>query len=121
VNAPTLPGNRRLLLLAGVAVVALLAIVLVVRSCGGDEEAPPQSEVAKLVPDTTLVFADLSTDRDREAVERAADLAHRFGAYRAPTRTSTRRRTSTRGSARRRRSRSSTPASRRRARSWRSR
>jgi uncharacterized protein DUF3352 len=80
VNAPTVPGNRRLLLLGGAAIVVLLAVVLLVRSCGGDD-APPQSEAAKLMPDTTLVFVDISTDTGRDAVKRASDMANRFGAY----------------------------------------
>ncbi|HEX8122150.1 MAG TPA: DUF3352 domain-containing protein [Solirubrobacteraceae bacterium] len=79
-NAPAVPGNRRLLVLAGAAAAALLAIVLLVRACGGDDK-PPQSEAAKLMPDSTLVFVDISTDGDRDAVKRAADMANRFGAY----------------------------------------
>jgi hypothetical protein len=64
------------------AAVALIAIVLVVRACTGDEDSkPPTNEAAKLVPIDTLVFASVSTDDERPAVERARDLARRFGAY----------------------------------------
>lgn len=70
---------RRLAVLAGAVALAVLAVV-VARGWGGDD-APPQSDAARLVPDGALVFASLSTDGDREAVERAADLAERFGAY----------------------------------------
>lgn len=72
--------DRRVL--AAAAAVALIAlVVLLVRSCGGSDDDALQSRVADLLPDTTLVFVDLSTDQDRDAVKRAADLAHRFGAY----------------------------------------
>jgi len=64
------------------AAVALLAVVLLVRACtGGGESTPPRAEAAKLVPVETLVFASVSTDTDRDAVEEARDLARRFGAY----------------------------------------
>ncbi len=75
-----LPGNRRLALLVGAVAVALLAVVLVLRACGS-EDVPPASGAAQIVPDTALVFASLSTDGDRDAVERASKLARRFGAY----------------------------------------
>ena len=80
-NAPAIPGNRRLVLLVGGAV-AILALVLVVRACGGGgSDDAPALRAADLLPAETLVFADLSTDGDREAVDRAAEMAGRFGAY----------------------------------------
>jgi hypothetical protein len=77
----TLPGNRRLAVLVAGAAVAILAAVLLLRACGGDEAKAPQSDAVKLVPEDTLVFASLSTDGGRDAVERAQQLADRFGAY----------------------------------------
>jgi hypothetical protein len=79
----TLEIDRRAVAWGVAAAIALLAIVLVVRACtGGDEGAkPPASDAAKLVPLETLVFASVSTDQDRQADERARDLARRFGAY----------------------------------------
>ncbi|MDQ3742454.1 MAG: DUF3352 domain-containing protein [Actinomycetota bacterium] len=79
----TLPGNRRLVALVAVAAVTFLAIALVMRACGGDSgsDGPPAAEAVKLMPADTLLYAGLSTDGDRDAVQRAADLAQRFGAY----------------------------------------
>ncbi|HEV2061581.1 MAG TPA: DUF3352 domain-containing protein, partial [Solirubrobacteraceae bacterium] len=77
----TLPGNRRLGLLALGIAVALVAMVMVVRACTGGGSESPQAEAAKLVPAETLVFASLSTDTGREAVEKARDLARRFAAF----------------------------------------
>jgi hypothetical protein len=80
VNAPAIPANRRLVALVLGGAVALLAVLLLVRACGGADE-PPKSEAASFFPDTSLVFASLSTDGDRDAVQRAVDVAERFGAY----------------------------------------
>jgi hypothetical protein len=68
------------MLVIGVAL-ALVAVVLVLRACGGGSDAPPAAEAIELMPDSTLVFASLSTDGDRAAVERAGELARRFAAY----------------------------------------
>jgi hypothetical protein len=70
--------RRVLALLAGALVVAGLAVVAL-RAFGGDE--PPADGAARLAPKDTLVWVHLSTDRDRGAVERASDLAGRFGSY----------------------------------------
>ena len=79
-KAPALPGNRRLAgLVLGLAALVVLAVVALRTVGGGDE--PPQSRADELVPEATLVFASLSTDGDRDAVQRAAELAGRFGAY----------------------------------------
>ncbi|HEX2088291.1 MAG TPA: DUF3352 domain-containing protein [Solirubrobacteraceae bacterium] len=75
-----LAGNRRLALLALAAAVAFLAVVLLARSGGGGGD-PPASEAARLVPAETLVFASLSTDGGRDAVDQARDLAARFDSY----------------------------------------
>ncbi|HEV2814071.1 MAG TPA: DUF3352 domain-containing protein [Solirubrobacteraceae bacterium] len=66
-----------------VLVAVLLAVVLLVRAlAGGDgSDEPPSNRAAEIVPDTTLVFANLSTDGDRDAVQRAADMAERFEGY----------------------------------------
>ena len=79
----TLAIDRRTVAYGVATAVALVAIVLGVRACtGGDEGGePPKTAAAKLVPADTLVFASLSTDPDRPPVERARDLARRFGAY----------------------------------------
>ena len=79
-NAPAAIGNRRLAIAVG-AVVAAIALVLVLRACSGGGDEPPKDDAAAFFPDTSLVFATLSTDGDRSAVERAADMAARFGAY----------------------------------------
>jgi Protein of unknown function (DUF3352) len=81
VRAPAI--DRRTVAYGVAAAIALLAIVLVVRACagGGESGEPPQAAAAKLVPADTLVFASLSTDTERPAVERARDLVRRFGAY----------------------------------------
>ena len=74
--------DRRTAAYGVAAALALLAIVLVVRACaGGGDKEPPSVAAARLVPPETLVFASLSTDGDRAAVQRARDLARRFGAY----------------------------------------
>ena len=75
----TLQSMRLPLVVA--AVVAVLGIVLVVRACTGEEAEPPRAEAAKLVPVDALVFASLSTDTDRDAVEEARDLARRFAGF----------------------------------------
>ena len=75
-----LPGNRRLMLLVAALVAVALAAVLVVRACAGGDE-PPRSAIDELLPDTTLVYASVSTDGDRGATERLADLVARFDAY----------------------------------------
>jgi hypothetical protein len=80
VSAPAVRGNRRLALLLGAVAVAAVALVLLLRAWGGEEE-PPATKAAQLMPDATLVFAGVSTDGDREAVDRMADLAERFDAY----------------------------------------
>jgi hypothetical protein len=74
--------DRRAVVMGVAAAVALLAIVLIARACaGGGDDSPPAEGAAKLVPADTLVFASVSTDTGREAVEQARDLARRFGAY----------------------------------------
>lgn len=76
-----LPGNRRFRLALAVlaAAVAIVLVVLLVRSAGGDE--PPALKATQLVPENTLVYVGVSTDRDRDGVKRALDLAERFGAW----------------------------------------
>lgn len=60
---------------AGVAL--LLAVVLIARGCGSDEKAPATA-AARLVPADALVYVHVSTDRSRDGVNRAVDLARRF-------------------------------------------
>ena len=71
--------RRRLLGLVVVGIVLLVAVVLLLRSCGGDE-APPETAI-RLMPETTLVYAHFSTDADRGANERASELLGRFSTY----------------------------------------
>jgi hypothetical protein len=74
------PHRRLHITIAGLAIAVLVAGgLLVARSVGGDE--PPVVKAAALVPDTALVYVGLSTDTDRNAVDRATDLAGRFDAY----------------------------------------
>jgi hypothetical protein len=80
VRAPAPPHRRRLAIVAVALAAALLAVALAVRALGGGD-GPPPSDAAALVPDRTLAFVSLSTDGDRDAVERAAELASRFDAY----------------------------------------
>jgi hypothetical protein len=72
--------RRRLALLVLAAVVVLALVAVVVRACSGGT-TPPASEAAAIAPSGTLVFVDLSTDRDREAVQKATELLGRFGGY----------------------------------------
>ena len=73
--------RRRAALVVGAAAVLLLAAVLVVRACGGGSDTPPRADAAKIAPNNTLVLADLSTDGEREAVQRAGELLERFDGY----------------------------------------
>ena len=75
----TAVNRRRAALVLGLAALVVIAVVALRTVGGGDE--PPQSRADELVPEATLVFASLSTDGGRDAVERAAELASRFDAY----------------------------------------
>src|SRR4029450_10025707 len=44
----------------------------------GSEDKPPPNASARVVPADALLYVHLSTDPDREAVQRALDLAGRF-------------------------------------------
>jgi hypothetical protein len=70
--------RRRALVLAAAGLLVVL-VVLVLRSCGGD--SPPAAGAAKLVPARVLAWLHVSTDRDRDGVQRALDLARRFPSY----------------------------------------
>ena len=73
--------RRRALAAIGV-LVAIVAVVLAVRACGGDEEsAPPATSAARVVPADALVYLHLSTDASRPAVERALALSERFPSF----------------------------------------
>jgi hypothetical protein len=73
--------RRRRLAVAAVALVVAIAAVAsaATRLLGGDE--PPATAAAQLAPKDTLVYVHVSTDADRGAVERATDMAERFGSY----------------------------------------
>lgn len=77
--APTARGLEALRWgVAGVGVAAALVLG------GGGSDAhggPPADAAARLVPADALVYVHLSTDRDREATRRAADLASRFPSW----------------------------------------
>ena len=77
----TIPGNRRLATLVAALAVAVLAVAGAIVALGGSEDEPPPADAAKLVPDSALVFASVSTDGERDAVRRASRLAERFGSY----------------------------------------
>jgi hypothetical protein len=73
-------GYRRRRALALVAAgLLVLVVVLLLRSCGGD--SPPAEGAAKLVPARVLGWVHVSTDRGRDGVQRALDLAKRFPSY----------------------------------------
>ena len=73
--------GRRRLIAAAVALVLLIAAAafLAQKLIGGDE--PPATGAARLAPKDTLVYVHLSTDTDREAVDRAAELLGGFDSY----------------------------------------
>jgi hypothetical protein len=57
----------------------VLVVVLLLRSCGGD--SPPAEGAARFVPARVLAWVHVSTDRGRDGVQRAVDLAKRFPSY----------------------------------------
>jgi hypothetical protein len=72
--------RRRRLAAAAVALPAVAAVVvLAVRALGSEE--PPATAAAKLAPKNTLVYVHVSTDTERDAVERAHELLGRFDSY----------------------------------------
>jgi hypothetical protein len=75
VRADRLARTRRLAV-AAAALLALAALVVVLLR--GGEDAPPAGRAAELMPASAYVFAQLSTDGDRDATARAAQLAGRF-------------------------------------------
>jgi uncharacterized protein DUF3352 len=73
-------ARRRLFALLGVlAVIAVVVGVLVASSAGAGPAMA--DDAAKLVPADALVYVNLSTDGDRDAVEHAAKLAGSFASY----------------------------------------
>jgi hypothetical protein len=77
----TLAGGRTRWLALAVAAAALLAAGALLLLGRGGEDGPPASAAARLVPNDALVLVDLSTDADREATGRAAELARGFTNY----------------------------------------
>ena len=69
-----------LLVLAAVVVLGLVAAALDA-ALGGGDDVPPKTKAAAIAPSNTLVFLDISTDGEREAVDRASELLGRFGGY----------------------------------------
>ena len=77
--ADTIRHRRAVTVAVGLAVVAVLAFAI--RSCGGSDDRPPATGAAKVVPADALLYAHLSTDGDRSAVQKALRLAGRFPGY----------------------------------------
>jgi hypothetical protein len=71
--------RRRIVAVIALAAVVVLAVLLVSRLLGSDE--PPADGIARLLPETTLVAVQFSTDGDRGANERASELLERFSTY----------------------------------------
>ena len=74
--------TRALLVGAGVAVVALLALVLIVvpnLPCAvpGGDQCPPDDDAIELVPADATAYAHVDTDRESEQYEQAHELAER--------------------------------------------
>ena len=69
--------RRALALLAAGLVVVI--VVLLLRSCGA--QSPPAEGAAKFVPARVLAWVHVSTDRGRDGVQSALDLAKRFPSY----------------------------------------
>jgi Protein of unknown function (DUF3352) len=73
-------SRRRAAILAVVAALAIAAVaVLLLRGLGGG--GPPADGAAKLAPRDTLVWVHVSTDRDRDQVRQAGELAGRFTSW----------------------------------------
>ena len=72
--------RRRRAIAFAVGVVLLVGAALLAAKLVGGEE-PPATGAAKLAPKDTLVYAHVSTDPDRDAVQRASDLLGKFDAY----------------------------------------
>jgi hypothetical protein len=71
--------RRRRALAVAVLVLIVLLVVLLVRSAGGD--SPPAEGAARFVPAKVLAWVHVSTDRGRDGVQRAVDLAKSFPSY----------------------------------------
>src|SRR4051812_47254755 len=72
--------RRRLVALGIAAAVAVLALVLVLLLSGGGDD-PPANDAARLVPSDALVYLNLSTDPDREGVQRALGVGNRLPSF----------------------------------------
>jgi len=75
------PQQRRMALLVLAAVAALSLVAAAVNAAFGGGDEPPTLAAASIAPSNTLVFLDVSTDPEREGVERATELLGRFGNY----------------------------------------
>lgn len=75
------PHRGRLLLLAAAVLAVGAAVVLLVVERGSDEDRPPATAAAQVVPADALAYVHLSTDADRPAVERALEVGRRFPSY----------------------------------------
>ena len=78
-DLPAAAHRRRRALALGTCGLLVLVVVLSLRSCGGD--SPPAEGAAKLVPARVLAWVHVSTDRGRDGVQRALDVAKRFPSY----------------------------------------
>jgi hypothetical protein len=71
---------RRLVLLVAIVAVVLGVTAVALRGC--EEDEPPRTGAARLMPRDALVYLHLSTDGDRAAVQRASELLDGFGLWR---------------------------------------
>jgi hypothetical protein len=76
--SPTGGHERRRALLAGVAMLAAAVVAVVVVLATSGSPTPPATGAARLVPADALVYVHVSTDPEREGVQRALRLIDRF-------------------------------------------
>ncbi|MCW3005866.1 MAG: hypothetical protein JWP17_492, partial [Solirubrobacterales bacterium] len=73
--------RRRLTALAAAVVVVVVAFAVVALASGGSSGPAIATDAAKLVPSNALVYVNLSTDGNRDAVKRARTLGTGFSSY----------------------------------------
>ncbi|MDQ6751205.1 MAG: DUF3352 domain-containing protein [Actinomycetota bacterium] len=69
--------RRRALVAVGLAVAAVIALLVLALGSGGGQRQPATG-AARLVPTDALLYLHVSTDGERDAVQRTFDLARRF-------------------------------------------
>lgn len=73
--------RRRLTALAAAVLVVVVAFAVVALASGGSSGPAIATDAAKLVPSNALVYVNLSTDGNRDAVKRARTLGTGFSSY----------------------------------------